>query len=286
MNSFAYHKPQNIGDAVELLRTFGKDARILAGGTDLLVRIKNQQTTPKVVVDLKGIASLNIGIVREKDAFHIGALTLMASLDADQQINTYFPALAEAAASVGSVQIRNRATLGGNLCNASPAADTAPALLIYDASVKVVGSKLTRVIPLTDFILGPGKTALKVDEIVETILIPIPLNEQAASFDRLARRRGVDLATINVCCQIFKSGLTRFAIGAAAPVPFIVEDVSHKLTDPSIKESEKTVIIQKLMEKASPITDVRASQEYRQAMLVVLGKRTLKKSLERLTTIQ
>jgi len=285
MKSFAYHKPRNIDDAIKLLETFGNDARILAGGTDLLVRIKNRQVTPKVVVDLKGVASLNIGIVREKDAFRIGALTLMASLDADLQINTYFPALAEAAASVGSVQIRNRATLGGNLCNASPAADTAPALLIYDASVKVVGSKSTRVIPLADFILGPGKTALKAGEIVEAILIPIPQDGQAASFDRLTRRRGVDLATINVCCQIFKSGLTRFAIGAAAPVPFIVEDTSHKLTDPSVKESEKSVLIQKLMEKASPITDVRASQEYRQAMLSVLGKRTLKKSLERLATI-
>jgi len=285
MKSFAYHKPQNIDDAIELLETFGKDARILAGGTDLLVRIKNRQVTPKVVVDLKGIASLSCGIVREKNTFRVGALTLMASLDSDLQINTYFPALAEAAASVGSVQIRNRATLGGNLCNASPAADTAPALLIYDASVKVVGSKSTRVIPLADFILGPGKTALKADEIVEAILIPIPQDGQAASFDRLTRRRGVDLATINVCCQVFKSGLTRFAIGAAAPVPFIIEDKSFKLADSSVKESEKEKLIQKLMEKASPISDVRASQEYRQAMLVVLGKRTLKKSLKKLAII-
>lgn len=286
MNSFAYYSPQTIQHAYSLLEEYGSEARLLSGGTDLVVRIKTGRFSPQVVIDLKSVPELNGGVIESGREIHVGALTTMAALHTNSLVMLHFPALAEAAASVGSVQIRNRATIAGNICNASPAADSAPPLLIYNASIKVVSQTSDRVVPIEKFILGPGKTALRQGELVEAILIPIPGNDQAAAFDRLTRRKGVDLATINLCCQVFKTGHTRFAIGAAGPVPFLVEDSSGDLVNPSVKEEYKRQLILTLMKKASPISDVRASKEYRQAMLTVLGRRALYTALERLQAAQ
>jgi CO/xanthine dehydrogenase FAD-binding subunit len=215
----------------------------------------------------------------------IGAGTIIAALEDHPIIRNNFPALGEAVSSIGSVQIRNRATIAGNLCNASPAADSAPALLIYNASVLCVSPRGERVVPLEKFIVGPGKTDLAIDELVKEIILPIPPGPQAAAFARLTRRKGVDLATINLCCQVETSGMTRFALGAVGPVPFIVEDTSGLLASPTVGAEEKKALLTQLMEPAAPITDVRASKEYRQAMLTVLGMRTLDTALKRLQTL-
>ena len=284
MTSFNYYAPSTLENAFELIDRYGSEGRILAGGTDLLVRIKTGRIAPRAVIDIKHIPGLNSGIQFEGGQVVIGALSLMADIQDDPSLKQQFPALSEAAASVGSVQIRNRATLAGNLCNASPAADTAPALLIYKAKVKLAGRDGSRILPLEQFILGPGKTALQTGELVESILIPIPSSDQTAAFQRLTRRKGVDLATINVCCQVFNSGLVRFAIGASGPVPFVVEDASGQLVDPNVTSESKKQILHTLMEAAVPISDVRASREYRQAMLVVLAWRTLQISIERLNS--
>ena len=203
MTSFSYHAPTTLDNAFDLIEQFGSDARIMAGGTDLLVRIKTGRVTPSAVIDIKHIAGLDSGISLDGTDLRIGALTLMADLQDDSLVKRNFIALAESAASVGSVQIRNRATIAGNLCNASPAADTAPALLVYGAKVKLSNKVGSRILPLGEFILGPGKTALAPGELLEAVLIPIPSEPQAAAFCRLTRRKGVDLATINVCCQVF-----------------------------------------------------------------------------------
>ncbi len=282
MTSFSYHAPTTLDNAFELMDQFGSDARIMAGGTDLLVRIKTGRVAPMAVIDIKHIAGLNSGIVMEGADLRIGALTLMADLQDDPLVKRHFLALAESAASVGSVQIRNRATLAGNLCNASPAADTAPALLVYGAKVRLSNRTGSRILPLNEFILGPGKTALASGELLEAVLIPIPVEPQSAAFCRLTRRKGVDLATINVCCQVFNHGIARFAVGAAGPVPFVVENTTGELVDPKIDLVSKNHILQNLMEAALPISDVRASREYRQAMLVVLARRALESALTRL----
>jgi carbon-monoxide dehydrogenase medium subunit len=237
------------------------------------------------VIDIKKIADLDSGINLHSESISIGALTLMATIEDDPLINQYFPALAEAAHHIGSVQIRNRATIAGNLCNASPAADSAPALLIYKASVNCLSPSGERVIPLDQFIIGPGKTSLNSDELVKEIILPIPSKDQAAAFSRLTRRKGVDLATINLCCQVSKSGVTRFALGAVGPVPFIVEETEGHLISSDVDVEEKKKIIEELMQQAAPITDVRASKEYRQAMLSVLGQRALNSALDRLSKV-
>ncbi len=280
METFTYYKPLSVNEAINIVKREGGKVRFLAGGTDLLVRIKNQKIVPTAVVDLKAIDELNYGIRIEGHAVHIGSLTNFARINIDPIILEHFPALAEAAGDVGSVQIRNRATIGGNICNASPAADSLPPLFIYNAKVKLVGKDSFRLLPIEAFLLGPGKTALGPEEILGDIVLPLLGEEQASSFARLTRRLGADLATVNICCQVFLGGTTRFAVGAAAPTPFIVEDNSGILSDPVVSLSEKKQLIHRLMQAAKPITDIRASKEYRQAMLDVLALRTLIKALQ------
>lgn len=279
--SFNYFAPKNVRSALEIWEKYGSDARYMAGGTDLLVRIKSGRVAPRAVIDIKNICELAGRIEENGNFYEIGALTLMADIQYSARLNELYPALVEAASSVGSVQIRNRATLAGNICNASPAADTAPALLIYKAWVSVTGPSGLRVLPLDQFIVGPGKTALLPGELVESLLIPLPTEKQAAAFERLTRRKGVDLATINVCAQVTETGVTRVAVGAAGPVPFVVNDESGLLADPAASKESKQRLLREMMLKASPISDVRASQEYRQAMLAVLAGRALERAISR-----
>jgi carbon-monoxide dehydrogenase medium subunit len=284
MKSFNYYQPSETEDLFKLVKQYAPNYRILAGGTDLLVRLKSGRIEPDAVIDIKHLPELAGGIHLHSEFVSIGALTLMATLENNSLIQELFPALADAVHNIGSVQIRNRATIAGNLCNASPAADSAPALLIYNASVKILSPLGERVQKLQDFITGPGRTALKADELVKEVILPVPPKNQAATFARLTRRKGVDLATINLCCQVDNLGVTRFALGAVGPVPIMVEEQNGMLTSSDLGDEEKKSLIMNLMRKASPISDVRASKEYRQAMLTVLGIRALKTSLERLNS--
>jgi CO/xanthine dehydrogenase FAD-binding subunit len=286
MQTFSYHRPADIQTLFTLMQQCAHEYRLLAGGTDLLVRLKSGRISPKAIIDIKDITLLQEGIRQDGNSFVIGALTLMAEIESHPGIQQYFPALVEAVHTVGSVQIRNRASIAGNLCNASPAADSAPALLIYKAIVTCISQKGERQVPLKEFFVGPGRTVLAEDELVKEIILPIPSANQAAAFTRLTRRKGVDLATINLCCQVNTSGATRFALGAVGPVPFIVEEAEGMLTSTTTSPEEKKACIAKLMEKASPISDVRASKEYRQAMLTVLGQRALTAALQRLKALE
>jgi len=282
MQVFSYYHPTDLPALFDLMQQYPAACKLLAGGTDLLVRLKSGKMTPKAVIDIKSIPEIQGSIKQVGDTYVIGALTLMADLEYDPIIQANYPALAEAVHNVGSVQIRNRATIAGNLCNASPAADSAPALLIYDATVVCLSPRGERELTLREFITGPGRTALAADEIVKQIILPIPPADQAAAFARLTRRKGVDLATINLCCQVNNSGLTRFVLGAVGPVPVVVEEKDGLLTSPDVSEAAKKACVETLMQKATPITDVRASKEYRQAMLAVLGYRVLATALKRL----
>ena len=157
---------------------------------------------PSVVVDLKRARGLESTIVQVGSALRVGARSVMADLLADERVRTHFPALVEAARVVGSAQIRHRATLVGNICNASPAADTAPPLLVYDAAANIVGPAGARRVPVAEFFTGPGRTVLSRGEIVSSIDLPIPEGRTGAAFTRLTRRRGVDLASLTVSCLI------------------------------------------------------------------------------------
>jgi CO/xanthine dehydrogenase FAD-binding subunit len=279
---FTYARPESLDEVFALLGEYGASARLLAGGTDVMVRLRAGRTPPRVVIDLKRVAALRGDVEEFKTHVRIGARAVMSSLIADERIRRHFPALVEAASVVGSVQIRNRATLAGNICNASPAADSTPVLLAHLAVVNLIGAAGARSVPLTEFFTGPGRTVVSPVEMVESIDLPFEPEPSGAAFGRITRRYGVDLATINLCCLVSKSGEVRFAYGAVGPIPFLVRDEGGVLADPLAGTEEKDAVLQRLIAHAAPITDVRGSREYREAMLLVMSRRALELARGRL----
>ena len=270
MKSPEYVRPQSLDELFSLLRAHGPRARLLAGGTDLLVRLRKAPAgEPSVIVDLKRVNELRADVVELDGQIRIGARAVMTDVIHHTAIRDQFPALVEAAMVVGSVQIRNRATVAGNLCNASPAADTAPALLAHRASVNLVSASGSRRLPLDEFFAGPGRTVLAAGEIVESIDLPSTSERTGGAFARLTRRHGVDLALVNVCCVVRASGETRFAFGAVGPRPFAVTSTYDAPLDVVVKH-------------ATPISDLRASEAYRAAMLPVLARRAFATAKARL----
>ena len=282
MHPFPYTRPATLSDVLALLDKHGGEACLLAGGTDLVVGLRNRSRRPSIVIDIKQVKELAPTIGETERGLRIGATVVMADIEKDSRIRRHFPALVEAAATVGSIQIRNRATLTGNICHASPAADTAPALLVYGAEVNVASVRGTRRVTLDQFFVGPGKTVLKRGELVTSIDLPLADNRRAATFTRLTRRRGVDLATINLCCKVEAGGRTTFAYGAVGPRPFLATDDSGMLADPRASDAAKDEILRRLLTKATPISDVRGSREYRRAMLLVMSRRALRTAIDRL----
>ncbi len=285
MYGFAYAAPASIEEAIGLLRGHGPGARLLAGGTDLVVGLRTGRVSASLVVDLKSVEELRPAILDVGDRMRVAATTPMSRVIADERVRRRFPALVEAASTVGSVQIRNRATLAGNVCNASPAADTVPALLAYGAMVIIATDDggAERRVPLDRFIIGPRETALGPAEIVTAVELLVPPPGSVAGFARLTRRRGVDLATISMCCSIDASGRTSFAYGAVAPVPFVVSDDSGVLADPGASPAARDEVLARLAGQAQPISDVRASREYREAMLMAMSRRLVRSLVARRT---
>ena len=283
MRAFEYERPTSLADAFALLAAPGSEARLLAGGTDLIIRLRDGSMRPKTVVDVKGIAELD-GDIREGDGhLRIGARTVMSDILTDERIRRDFEALAEGAAVVGSAQIRNRATLAGNICNASPAADTAPALLVYDARVIVAGPAGTRTIPIDEFFVRSGVTTLAPGELVPAIELPLPDGPRGAVHVRRTRRRGHDLASVTLACAVFPDGSTRIAYGSLGPRPVLVTDTTGVLADPAGPDAAKLQRLEALFVGASPSArSMRASPEYRLAMLHVLGLRAVGIAIERL----
>ena len=283
MNPFQFARPETVAEAVSLLDEYGPDARLLAGGTDLVIELRNHWVEPKVVIDLKRIPELAPAIVERDGYLSITAATVMADITADDRVQRLFPALVEAADVVGSVQIRARATLAGDICNGSPAADTSPPLLVYDADVLVAGPNGTRRVPIDEFIVGPGKTALERGELVTAIELPIPQRPYGSAYTRLTRRRGTDLASITLCCGVDTEGTTRLAYGSVGPRAFLVTDDTGVLADPAVPVTEKVEPLDKVFHQATPsLRSLRASPDYRNAMLRVLGARALQTAISRL----
>ena len=283
MHTFAYARPATLAEAVALLATHGPDARLLAGGTDLVIRLRDGTVRPTVVIDVKRIAELSPAIREERGRLIVGATTVMTDIAADERVRRCFPALAEAAAVVGSVQIRNRATLAGNICNASPAADTAPPLFVYGAEVVAVGPLGTRRIPVTEFFVRSGVTTLEPGELVAAIELPLPIRRAGSVHTRRTRRRGHDLASVTLACSVDEVGVTRLAYGSVGPRPVLVVDESGMLADPASPDEARAAVFERMFADASPSPrSMRASPEYRLAMLRVLGARALRTAIDRL----
>ena len=207
----------------------------------------------------------------------------MTDVAGDERVRRHFPALVEAAEVVGSVQIRNRATLAGNVCNASPAADTAPPLLVYGAVLVVAGPGGTRRLPLDELFVKSGQTTLTRGELVAAIELAVPARRMGATHVRRTRRRGHDLASVTLCCAVDDAGVTRIAYGSVGPRPVLVLDESGVLADPAAPDEAKAAVLEGMFAGASPSPrSMRASPEYRLAMLRVLGARAVATAIARL----
>lgn len=267
-----YHRPETLSEALGALERAGDNGRVLVGGTDLLVGVRRQPLSPLVLVDVKRATDLPPAIEIGDNAVRVGPTATMSALAANKQIQRWFPALVAAANVVGSIAIRNRATLIGNICNASPACDTAPALLVYGAQVTIKNIVEERQVPIEDFFVGPGRTQCQSGEIVSAIEIPRPANGHCSAFQRLTRRRGVDLATVSAAAGLSENGLATIALGAVAPTPVkAVAATTIDVNDPIAVRQ----LAEELTEIASPISDVRATEEYRRAMTTVLTERAI-----------
>lgn len=276
MKAFDYLKPASFAEASRLLVKHGARAKILAGGTDLIVRMRDHVLTPGCVVDIKGIPGGDT-IEAGAEGVTIGFAATLNAIASSTVIKENYFVLSEAAHSVGSYQVRNRATLAGNLCNASPAADTAPALLVLEASVLTTGPKGDRKIPIGEFFTGPGRTVLEPGEIVKAVNIPAPGSSRGC-YIKHSRRKAVDLATVGVAVlAVEKAGGTevRIALGAVAPTPIRAAKAEAILAgDHSDEAIDRAAAA--AADEASPITDLRGSKAYRTEMIRVLTRRALR----------
>ena len=287
MKEFSYERPESLDEALQVLATSGSDIEILAGGTDLVIAMRDRYSQPKVVVDIKRIAELSPSLVWDDNAVTLSATATMSEVVGDEGINTHFPALVEAAVVVGSVQIRNRATVLGNICNGSPAADTAPPLLAYDAVIVVAGPDGIRRIPIDDFIVGPGRTDLHEGEIAIAVEVAVPPRMVGSAYERMTRRRGTDLASVTLCATVDDAGVTQVAYGSVGPRAWLKVDETGVLADPSASVEAKAAVFEEIFADASPsVRSLRASPDYRRAMLRVLGARAVERAIERLQELQ
>lgn len=282
MRPFGLERPASISDAVAILAE-DPGARLLAGGTDLIIRLRDGTIRTRTVIDVKGIAELDAEIDEVGGGLAFGARAAMTEIAAHPTVRARYTALAEGALVVGSVQIRNRATLAGNVCNASPAADTSPALLAFGAVVVARGAAGERRIAIDDFFVRSGVTTLRPGEIVTRIELP-PLPGPAGSTHvRRTRRRGHDLASITLACAVLASGETRLAFGSVGPRPLLRTDTSGVLADPGAPNEARLRVLDAMFADAAPSPgSMRASPEYRLAMLPVLGLRAVATARARL----
>jgi CO/xanthine dehydrogenase FAD-binding subunit len=287
MRPFAYERPDLLDDAIAILAsTGGGGARLLAGGTDLIIRLRDGSMRPDVVVDVKRIADLDDQLLVGDDRLVIGGRTVMTDIAAHPVVRRAFTGLAESAAVVGSVQIRNRATLAGNIGNASPAADTVPSLLVHDATVVVRGPGGERRIAIDDVFVRSGVTTIAGDEVITAVELPLPGQPTGSVHQRRTRRRGHDLASVTLACTIDPDGITRLAYGSVGPRPLLRVDPSGVLADTRRSERERRALLDELLADAAPsATSMRASPEYRLAMLRVLGWRAIEAALARRGTV-
>src|SRR3954449_8862531 len=273
-----YYRPTTRADALAALAEAGERARPLVGGTDLLVGLRHHTVEPELLVDLKGVTDLPEPIVVTDDGVRIGATYTLGELVAHPVVREWYPALVEAALTVGSVAIRNRASLVGNACNGSPAADTVPALLVHDAAITIASRGGERTLALDDFFLGPRRTLCGADELVTRIELPRPPDGFGSAFRRLTRRRGVDLATVSVAAGVDRDGRVVLGLGAVGPRPLRTElDAPFDAADvPGLVRA-----LDERLEIATPISDIRGSREYRHATVRVLARRTVLAAADR-----
>ena len=280
--SFDYVRASALDEVPRLLEEHGEAARLLMGGTDLLVRMRDGFIRPQIVVDVKHLPGMRDISYDEQAGLTIGAAATMNQIARHPDVQTHYPLLAEAANSVASYQLRNRATLGGNLCNGSPAADTAPATLLLEGRIVLYGQDGEREVPADEFFLGPGATAMQAGELMTAVRFPILPAGSAGRYLKLGRNKAGDLAIAGVAVFGFPNGTTppsyhfRIGLASVAPVPLRALEAEEVLAANPPGEETFALAAEKAMQAAAPIDDVRASAAYRKAMVRNLTLRALR----------
>lgn len=283
---FEYLAPKTIGEACNLLLELGSTAKVMAGATDLIPPMKDKAISPEYLIDLKKIPDMDYLEYDEKEGLKIGALTKLRTIETSPLVKEKNPAVAHAAKVVASTQIREKGTMAGNICNASPSCDTAPNLLAQGAKILVQGPDKDRIIKAEDFFLGVKKTSLEPGEIVTGIVIPPLAGNEAAAYIKHAVRKAMDLAIIGVAVKIrVEDGIctdAKIALGAVAATPIRAPKAEEALIGRALTDEVITQASVEAKNSCNPISDIRASAEYRKDMIRVFTKRAIKQAMEHL----
>lgn len=280
---FDYVIPNNMNELFDALSQYGPEAKLIAGGTDLSIALKQRMISPEVVIDLNHLRPALSGITVTNSSLRIGSMTTYTELENDPNVRRYARALSEAASQVGTFQIRNLGTIGANLANGSPAADTAPPLIVHAAKVNLQDRSRTWSMPVEEFITGVKKTAIHPYEIITSV--EIPLNSRVSSYWMRSARRNenvISVVSVAVASEIQgdRFGKSRIALGAVAPTPILAERSSSKLTGSPITPETVEEVSRLAKEDSKPISDVRASADYRRHLVYVLTKRSINRMVD------
>lgn len=280
LSQFDYVKPLVLNEALDVLSK-NDNTYILAGGTDLLIMLRHNLIDARHVVDIKAIPDLNVFSYKEGEGLEIGANVVVNALIESDVVKEKYTALYDAASVLASFQLRNRATLVGNICNASPGADLPPSLLLYNATVKIASSEGVRTVPIVEFFTGVKKTQLKKNELVVSVFLPDPGQGDTSCYKRQTRLKGHDLSTVGVACRLDGAGKVSVAINAVAITPLRLTAFEEELNAKGL--SEETILWgeKEIQNHIRPISDVRASKEYRLHMAGVLFKRCMTQLMEK-----
>lgn len=280
-----YVAPQKIEEVLEILSKYGKEIKIIAGGTDLLVQYYDRLYEVSAWLDLKNIEELK-EIKIDQNQIEIGAMATHTQLESSADIKRYYPVLSQAAADIGSPQIRNRGTIGGNIVNASPAGDLLPALIAYRAQFKLLFNKKEVLIPAENFFIGPKKTILKPEQLLSKIIIPIPEQNTYSSWIKIGKRKALIVATVSLALvlsmaednKIIKE--VRVCLGSVAPTPFEIMEIREKMIGRQFNQLDFNELGQLVEDRISPIDDIRGTKEYRQDVTKNIMINALKKIYE------
>lgn len=287
MREFEYAAPRTVKEAVALLAKAGGDAHCLAGGTDLIAQMKEGRRSPTLVVDIKRISDLMRLEYAERRGLRLGAGVSCSAIYEHPVVREKYPIIVDACSLVGSLQIQNRASVGGNLCNAAPSADTAPAFLALNATVVVAGPQGRRKIALTEFFVGPGKTVLGPGELLVEVIVPPPPARSAGNYLRFIPRNEMDIAVAGVGSVVVLGAKgvcrdARIALASVAPVPMRAHGAEERLRGRPLDAEAVREASALAAAECKPISDVRGSADYRRHLVNVLTQRTLRACLKQL----
>lgn len=285
MRPFTYQAPTSIREAIALLADEGRRARPLAGGTDLLVQLRRRLFDVDLLVDMKKIPELNVISFNPSTGLTLGAAVSCARICEHPQASTHYPCLVDAASVIGGTAIQERATVGGNLCNAAPSGDAIPAMIVLDAACTIAGPAGMRTVPVCQFCAAPGQTVLKTGEVLVSIHFPPPAPRSGAHYIRFIPRHEMDIAVVGAGAWVALEGQhivdARIALGAVAPTPLAADDAAAALIGCEPSEGVYTEAAQQAQDAACPINDVRGSIAQRRHLVGILVKRALRGAVAR-----